>query len=306
MYDVKRYYLHSSYALGTNNSEKLTAKIIERYHSIEKGLTMPEFRKGFGQEKLIKLINDLISFSLAYDKNNNQVLHGVGVVYEYEETHRRLNFELPDEIKGLIHKLKKYYSEVFINRQIDSTKEEYFSDSNSNFEKFSLSRASVRNFTNEDVDIEDLKSAIRIAQSAPSACNRQSTRIYVYTDQEQIKEILKIQGGNRGFGHLTNKLIVITSTLNVWGFVAERYQSYVDGGIFAMNLLHSLHYKKIAACILNCSVSPKKDKSLRNICKIKQSENFIAMISCGNLPNKIKKAHSLRFNTEDIMTINPK
>lgn len=306
LYDLKRFYLYSSYALGYNDSEKLTAKIIERYHSIEKGLTMPEFRKGFGQLQLKKLIKDLIRYSMNYNNNNNQILHGVGVVYEYKEFHENLNYNLPDEINNLFNSLKEHYQEVSINHQVKTTSEEYFSNSNSNFEDFSLSRASIRNYSDKPIDIDVLKQAVKIAQSAPSACNRQSTRVYIYTDLEQISEILNIQGGNRGFGHLTDKLIVITSTLGVWGFISERYQSYVDGGIFAMNLLHGLHYKKIGACILNCSISPKKDKLLREKCKIDNSENFIAMISCGNLPKTFKRAYSLRYKTEEILRINPK
>jgi nitroreductase len=306
LYDIKRFYLFSSYVSGYNNSKKLTAKIIERYHSIEKGLTMPEFRKGFGQLQLEKLIKDLINYSKKYDKNNNQVIHGVGVVFEYEELHKSLNYSFSIELQDLLNNLRDKYKEVLINRQIETTKDEYFSKSNSDFDAFSFSRASIRNYTSEPIDLNTLRDAVRIAQSAPSACNRQSTRVYIYTDPKQISDILNIQGGNRGFGHLTDKLIVVTSTLGVWGFISERYQSYVDGGIFAMNLLHGLHYKKIGACILNCSIKHNKDKLLRKVCKIDNSENFIAMISCGNLPNNFKKAYSLRFKTEDILTINPK
>jgi len=305
LYDYKRFYLFSCYVLGYDNSKKLTAKIIERYHSIEKGLTMPEFRKGFGEVQLGNLINDLINYATKYDKNNQQVLHGVGVVYEYESVHRSLKFNLPLGIQNLIRELRIHYKEVIVSNQIEMTKEEYFSKSSSDFKNFSTSRASIRNYTKEHVSLQALKEAVSIAQSAPSACNRQSTRVYIYTDPKQIASILNIQGGNKGFGHLTDKLILVTSTLSVWGFLNERYQSYVDGGIFAMNLLYGLHYQKIAACILNCSISTNKDKLLREVCNIDESENFIAMISCGNLPDKFKKAYSLRFELDDILTVNP-
>jgi nitroreductase len=149
----------------------------------------------------------------------------------------------------------------------------------------------------------DLIEVVKISQSAPSACNRQSSKVYIYTNKEKIKKILEIQGGNRGFGHLSDKLIIITSNLGVWGSLAERYQSYVDGGIFAMNLLYALHFKKIAGCILNCSITPEKDKMLRGVCEIDRSENFIAMVSCGYPPEQIKIASSKRFDTNSILKI---
>jgi hypothetical protein len=50
---------------------------------------------------------------------------------------------------------------------------------------------------------------------------------------------LKLQGGIRGFGHLTNKLIVITSDTAV--FLMMKDQAFIDGGMYAMNVLYGLH-----------------------------------------------------------------
>ena len=105
--------------------------------------------------------------------------------------------------------------------------------------------------------------------------------IYVFVNKKQIVKILEIQGGNRGFGHLTNKLIIIAAELGGFSGLSERNQAFVDGGIYAMNTLYALHYNQVAACIMNCSTSPEKDKQLRSLCKIKESEVFIAMVACG-------------------------
>jgi len=306
LYDMRRFYLHSSYASGHNDAFKLISKIIERYHSIEKGLTMPNFRPGFGEMQLLKLIDECYKYAVTFDKDHEQLRHAVGVINEYVERHNNIFFDLSEEIVVSFDRLKGLFTQIEINRQIEISRDDYFSNFDADFSKFALSRASIRNYTEEPVDIKEIIEAIKIAQSAPSACNRQSVKVYVYTNPDRIKKILEIQGGNRGFGHLANKLIVVTSDLGVWGFMGERYQSYVDGGIFAMSLLYGLHFKRIAACILNCSISPNKDRLLREVCNIRESENFIAMISCGYPPRNFMKAFSLRYETENILTMDPK
>ena len=91
--------------------------------------------------------------------------------------------------------------------------------------------------------------------------------------------------------------------MGLFGGIAERYQVYIDGGMYAMNLLYALHYNQIAACILNCSHTPEKDELLRNICGIKDSENFIAMIACGIPPERFKIAISRRYERSDTNNI---
>jgi nitroreductase len=109
---------------------------------------------------------------------------------------------------------------------------------------------------------------------------------------------LEIQGGNRGFGHLVNKLMVITSETGVFSSESERNQAFIDGGIYAMNLLYSLHYYNIACCILNCSNTVEKDRRLRELCGVKESEVFISMVSLGMPPNDFKAAASIRYPIE--------
>jgi nitroreductase len=70
-----------------------------------------------------------------------------------------------------------------------------------------------------------------------------------------------------------------------------------------MNLLYAIHYQKIAACILNCSNNIEKDKSLRKLCNIKNSEFFIAMIAFGIPPENFKIAGSKRYDLKKTNTM---
>lgn len=294
VYDMKRY-MKNIYSFDLEYTEtNLIGLIIREYHVIEKGLTMPNTRLGFGKDVLIDLIKNCIKFASKFSKANEQLLHAVGVIKEYEYFHLERNYILSEEISKLIIRLSDEINNVNVVRQKDMTISDYFAYNNESFPIFSSSRSSVRNYSDEDINIDIITEAINLSRNTPSACNRQPWRTYVFSDKAKINSILETQAGNRGFGHLTNKLIVITSELGMYSSIGERNGAYVDGGMYAMNLLYFLHYKKIAACILNCSNTLEKDVKLRELCGIKDSEVFIAMITCGIPPEKFKIANSFR------------
>lgn len=302
IYDYKRYNTYSR-TKGNNTSEKLIGEIITIYHVIEKGLTMPEPRLGFGEERIIKLCELCNQYINKYDTEEKQLIHGMEVILEYENFHQNNKFELSTSVQSAIKKLKLQSINLSACKQREITKETFFRNRLDSFQTFSNSRASVRNFTNENIPIENILKTLKLAQNSPSACNRQSWRTYVFSEKKQIEKILELQGGNRGFGHLTNKLIVIAGEVGVFNSIAERNQVYIDGGMYAMNLLYSFHFHKIAGCILNCSHSPEKDIAMRNLCKTKESEIFIAMIVCGIPPESFKVAISQRHSLIKTNTI---
>ena len=302
-YDFKRFIKYSS-SREIHSKTNLEAKIVMDCHTIEKGLTMPEPRLGFGKDLLFRLIGNCEQFLIKYGSDDEQLKHTVSVLLEYLEFHKNKNFGLNDMLIKKIKNLSLGFSNLTPTNQIDFTIEEYFSSSDKSFLPFSKSRHSVRNYIDENIDINLIEKSIEITQATtPSACNRQTSRAYLLSKRETIDEILKYQSGNRGFGHLSNKLIVLTAELGVFDGLHERNQAYIDGGMFAMNLLYALHSNKIATCILNCSHDFKKDKIMRKLCGIKDSEVFIAMIACGIPPANFKITISNRYNYLDILNM---
>lgn len=51
---------------------------------------------------------------------------------------------------------------------------------NGSFPDFFMSRHSVRQFSDLTIDIEDIEKAVKLAMKAPSACNRQSCKVYIF------------------------------------------------------------------------------------------------------------------------------
>lgn len=302
-YDYTRYNKYSA-SNGFTNQIKLEGQIIKQYHVVEKGLTMPEPRLGFGRDNVNLLSNNCLLFISNYGLTS-QVEHAISVIIEYYEFHKIYKFELDNFLRKKLEQISEVANKynIKIAHQIKISRDDYFQYSNNDFSEFSASRKSVRNYSDENIPIITIDNVIELAQNTPSACNRQTSKVYVYDNKERIKKIFEVQNGNRGFGHLANKLIIIVAELGVFANPMERNQAFIDGGMYAMNILYSLHYHKIAACILNCSNIPEVDRRMREVSGIKDSEVFIAMIACGIPPANFSIAASKRFISEDILTI---
>lgn len=302
-YDAKRFFKYSTQVdLYQYTERRLVGYIIAKYHIIEKGLSMPEMRPGFGLQPLEAVINSCEIFYSKYGNSNCQANYAVDVLAEYVHVHNKINYTLDENLLKRIKKLQMQNTQsCTTNNATLYNASEYFSACNSVFPEFAKSRHSMRNFSDADVNIEDINAAIDLCQeTTPTSCNRQSIRVYVVTDKELIKKILSIQTGNRGFGHLTNKLIVLTAEVSVYNEVRERNLSFIDSGIYAMNLMYSLHYHKIASVPLNWSANIGDDIKLRKLLNVPESEIIMLVLSCGKPADEFKLAKSKRYKYNDV------
>jgi len=299
-YDEGLFFKYSNIWYSDSQSKKI-GLIVLLYHVIEKGLTMPDMKLGFGRGKLIQLINECTAYKKKYDIQNTQFLHSLGVIKEYKRVHEKYNFELDGELNMKIENLFFKANTTPFVEQLSVTKDSYFKYINAPFNQFSNSRKSIRNFEGS-VDLKEIYKAIELAQNTPSPCNRQPVRLHIVDNTEKIIKALEVQKGNRGFGHLVDKLIIVTVDVSIYQSAEERYSPYIDGGMHAMNLLYALHFYKIGACSLNWSKSPNEDLELRNVINIPNSEVVILMIACGKVPNDFKIATSKRNYYSEIIS----
>lgn len=298
-YDQGRFLKHSPNSRATTKEGALAA-IIMTYHVVEKGLTMPDMRLGFGREMILGLVESLNEFADKYGTSEPQFIEAVRVVAEYKKVHDDAGFEF-DEVRSRVISALLSRVPVEPSHQIEMTRERYWAELDAPFEAFSASRHSVRNFAGT-VSLEQIRSAVALANNAPSACNRQYVRVHCVSDREKIRECLALQNGNRGFGHLADKLLILTADLRaVWG--AERNDIFTNSGIYLMNLCYALHKNRVAHCMLNWSVVLEKDLELRRILEIPEFENVIVFIACGDVPEKFKLASSPRKSAEETLIV---
>jgi len=298
-YDLDRFTKFSIKNTYPKENTQLIAKMISLYHVIEKGLIMPDRRLGYGKDRIILLISLLKQYKNSFDASLSVHYNSaLKVLNSYVAIHKGSDIDISYissflEKESLIDKVGGGYFEL---------KKEFIKvKAKGDFEDLVEVRKSIRNFSDEPVDKELIFEAIKIAQNSPSTCNRQSTRIYSFTDKKQIEEALKLQAGSRGFDHKIDKLLMVGYDIEAYQGSGDRYTGYIDASLFAMSLMYALTYKGLGAVPLNWSKSKQKDIHLRKAINIKDSHNIIFFIGIGNLNDATNIAVSTRHKLEDIL-----
>lgn len=297
-------YIRYSNGFHTNVTQKrLLDYLIVFYHPIEKGLAMPNFRLGFGKDRLLSVINLINEYESKWGDNDNKIINdAISVIKEYDSIHKQIKYKLDSKLQAAIDNIILKHTNVYPSHQPDYSRDSFFSFSKSDFKEFAKSRRSVRNYLeDEHIDKKIIFNAIELSITAPSTCNRQSVKVHVIENKELVKDVLSLQSGNRGFGHLADYVLILTSDLQSWNVPGERFSPYIDSGIFAMNLLYSLHYYRIGACPLNWSENTARNEKLHKLLNIPDNEIITMMISCGRTPEYFKVVRSERKSLDDIM-----
>lgn len=291
-----RQFSENAGALHLNRREATLSEIIMAYHVLEKGLTMPHRRLGFGQGAVLHLIGLIQEYEKRFGLEDEQLLHAIGVLKAYRELHRDWPTPMPR-----LDAFLDAHPQIPAAKEPHFTKDEFYALRESPFPAFAASRHVVRHFAGP-VPCELLEDALKLALTAPSACNRQHARIHVIDNKELMEQLFALQKGTRGFGQDADKAIVVTGDLSSVRWSWERHDVYTNGGIFVMNLCYALHYYGIAHCILHWSVSPEVDISTRRLLKLPENEVIVQVLACGMPPEEFDVAASPRRKLNEVMT----
>ena len=297
-YDARRFLGASSAGRSADDEERLAAHITMDYHRLEKGMALPSPRYGFGRDAVLRLIRSIGRYEGSY---------GPSDITEFGRTalagYRHFNQgNMDPDLEAAIERFLAPESASIDCKGIDAlTAATLFPFDSEVAQRFLTSRRSVRQFDGRPVPEELLQKAVRIAQQAPSVCNRQSARVFASNQREKMDEMLRFQNGNRGFGDRLGAVIVIASDMRAFTSLGERNQCWVDGGIFAMSMALALHSLQIGACMLNWSVEPGRDRALRRCLGIDDNYAIITMMGAGYTLDNLVVAASPRRRTEAIV-----
>jgi nitroreductase len=274
--DANRYYHSAQLSVGGEHRrlEHLESEIIRRYHVIEKGLCMSDFRPRFGVDNVRELICCLEQWNRQAKCRNTsgeniQVRAGRAALLAYGERHKKHGIDVSDVLPA-----------------------EYLR---------ATSSVSVRDFEVGQIPLRHLiQDAVEMAARTPSVCNRQTWRVHAFEGQ-RAQDVLSLQTGNRGFGHTIPLVLIVTSNMLYFTGTIERNQAWIDGGMFSMTLLLSLHAQGLGAVSLNWSVLNERDEALRNLGGIPAHERIIMLIGCGYPKAGAVVPLSLRRPTETFL-----
>lgn len=285
------------YSMLYRGEEYLANRLLIMGHSVEKGITMPNRRYGFGYGVVRLLISLCNEYQTKYGTEKDAFQIALDDLREYLQIHKEASFELPKDIEGGITKLMTFKTVVNVDCK-SVTKEEFFAYTD--FASFAHSRHTCRWFSDEEISDETIRSVIELANTAPSACNRQSVRVKCVSGDKK-NEILGMQNGNRGFGDHINKLLVVTFLQPFWEYDIQS-AGYLDAGIYTMNILYALHYHQLCACTLNAHLEVKNISKVQQILNLSPLEVPTVFIGIGKPLEKMMIAKSERIGIDNVLS----
>lgn len=283
-----------------------SAELLFQYHKLEKGLCMPGKPRFFGYDPATATLDLLDRWCLAGYPVESRVYRGaLATLNAYRN---RLDATPPPNGARLLQRLgalldghtelaPDVVTPMYASALANAAKVDQQA-----FDSLMIARRSVRNFECRAVDPDVIASAVRSAQLAPSACNRQPWRVHVFSDRPQIDDLLRLQNGNRGFGHTAPVLLVICAEASCFFDASERNEPYVDGGLFAMALLLALQARGLSSCCLNWCVEPAEDDAAHRLASLPPSERIVMFMVVGYAASDALVPRSPRRPLDDVLT----
>lgn len=293
--DARRFW-RASFTAAARGRENLRARIAIGLHFLEYGLALEGAKPGHGQEKAFQLARDIDTYIDHFGSDATTEI-ALRTLESYLAFHAGSGIDL-----DAIQKVVSAYGEVSRSGLRGGaetvTADDIRRKGMMDFLSFAEARHSIRTYSREPVPVGSIERAVRAAQQSPSSCNRQTCRVRVWTRPADIARVLALQNGNRGFGHQLGGIAIITSDLAHWEHAHERYQAWVDGGMFAMSFAYGLHAEGLGAVMLNWSATHDQDDRLRRLIRLPESELIITMVGFGVLPETLKVPVSQRKPVE--------
>lgn len=259
--------------------EKQLARIMLSMHGLEKGMSFTENAREFGGEKAKTLAKQLSGYLTTFSVDDTCII-ALNVLHEYlNNPHSTHNKSIRADITSLLDAHSDVVQDGYAG--IKNVSEPPAFDKEA-IETFFSSRSSVRAYSEQLVNDEEIASALRIASYTPSACNRQTSRVHVFRDEQRMKAIINNQLGNQNWCDNATILFVVTSKASYFGGEYERYQALIDGGLYAMNFVYGLHLNHVASCFKMFVRGVSIEKRFKRIAGIPADEIPIVLILAGH------------------------
>ena len=295
--DFRNYAKYNIDGWRTSQKERLISQMLLTAHSLEKGMCFEEKKHNWGEAKA-KALCKLICHYEKYGADEYLSL-ALNVLNKYSsDDYSSKDKGLLNSISALINKYSELISpSEYGTKQIGEPPR--FNEAL--IKEFFETRSSVRFYKSVDISEDDIRQAYDIAKLTPSACNRQTCKVYVYRDSERKNQILDNQLGNQGWADKAPVLFVVTSDVSRFGGTYEHSQALIDGGLFSMNFMWGLHLKHIGSCFKMYIREHHRTAEFRKICGIPNNEIPIVLILAGYYDDKpISCPMSHRFDQQII------
>lgn len=240
------------------------------------------------------MLHRLDKYCDLYGKKDKEFLRYPLATIKYYIRYTEENGVSIPEIKSLYNALETKANIGTIEAHagvMETSKDSILSLCQGDFRSLLYSRHSIRYFSKEQVPQKTIVEALELAQRTPSACNRQGWKTHVFKGEQSVK-LVKWQAGARGFEEECNYSILVTANLKAFLW-HEVHQAYIDGGLYAMNLINALHFLGLGTIPLSCGFEHEKLQKLLDF-NIPENEVPIVLIVFGKMVDKFNVAVSSR------------
>lgn len=286
---------------------QLDTQVMFHTHQIEKGLSHGNFRPCFGKQALADLSDGLRRLAEADPRHEDRFSwrQAMGALHEYRARHEELGQDLTymrrlfsDDVWRCIAS-----GDPAMGGSTDHPAMESSILRTMPFAELSVRRRSVREYADEPVSRDAIMRAVALSQTTPSVCDRQPTRVHVYDDPTIVAHALEIQRGFNGY-RTPPALVLVSSDIRAFMTEGERHEAYVDGGMYAMNLLYALEIEGLAACPLNTMFTTSQDRRTRTLLRLPDNECFVMYIAVGRPLRTTPICRSRRRAADQIVSWN--
>lgn len=254
-------------------------------HSFEKALCIEGCRDDFGTQKADRLLDylTLAAKDPSFDNHSYAFTESMAALENWLV--RRVQFGLDCSkwqpgFESLAEQTSYEVGRIDLSDRAGIVSDSFasVSDCDKNAINFINGRHSVRSFDPAPVPQETLTQVVELAQSAPSACNRQPSRVY-FSGPKSAQVVSAAVRGNKGFEQSIFQWAVITTDTSLFS-CAEYNQWFINGGIYLQSFVLALKAYGIGSCIFQWVVGDL-GKEMRSSLGISTSEAIIAVVGFG-------------------------
>lgn len=299
-------YFYFKYMANRNNPNslnKMQADLSIRTHALEKGMSIGNGKIGFGKPKAIALIKDLNKYKILNGKTDF-LTDSCNIINKYIQYNINNGAKM-DDVKSIFDEFVER-NEINLSNDgggiINLTHQSILEGAQGNFSLLSQNRYTVRDFGDDKIPLSKIEEAIKLCERTPSACNRQSWRVHLISNNTLKNWVFNSQLGCNGFYEKMQYAIIICADVSYYGF-PEFNQAYVDGGLYAMNLMYALNYHDIATIPLTMQHKYNYTKNIKKKANIPVNEIPVILIGIGSYKEQFKVACSSRNSYTQYTTI---
>lgn len=288
---------------GENVSEILLRR---NTHKLEKGLIMKPRRSIFALSYIEETVEAYCNISRQYDSKNDSV-EELGLFWAGDVLNSY--FSVTD---GNNQVICRAYEKFKCCKLIDGTTNKVPFKREKNKELISYKalldltyfRRSVRWFSDKKVSRDLIDKAVLLAGNAPSACNRQPFKFYIYDDPKFVREISKLPMGASGYNHNIRQMIAVVGNLDAYYSERDRHVIYIDGGLASMGLIYALEVQGIASCCINWPDIEPRERKISKLLNLKSSQRVIMLIAYGYEASDSMVPYSQKRSISELRTYN--